>query len=188
MNAALQFAAESLVAADRLSEVRAKALPAPPILRETCSQANTPLVVVASEALVRDVCARVRDRADAHDVDVVVYCTCGRVRVHVEAFSSALYELIARGVDASRRGHPVIVVVREMGSGNALWQIHDAGEGMTASSLAALHEGVHHGHNAVANGVTRAYASIEAQGGHLSFESACGVGTTATVLMPHVVG
>ncbi len=138
------------------------------------------LVAIEARELARRVLERVRERADANDVDVVLHCTCGRVWVEPRSFEEALYELLDNAVQATRRGYPVIVDVRDTGEGDVLWQIQDAGEGMSEQVLAGL------GRPSGAagqggRGVALASAVIEGHGGLLRFESAPGVGTTASV-------
>jgi signal transduction histidine kinase len=126
--------------------------------------------------LARPIRERVRLRADSKNVDVIFYCTCGFVWVQPHIFPEALYELLDNAIRANRDGHPVIVDVRNTREGDALWQVQDAGGGMSAQTLAALGVPCH--------GVARAWAIIETHDGLLSFESALGVGTTATIWLP----
>jgi len=136
--------------------------------------------VDASE-LLRGVRERVRDSADAKDVDVLIYCTCGRIWAKLRALSEALYQLIANAVTATRKGFPVVVDARESSGGDVLFHIQDTGTGMPARTLAGL--GL-----PSRRGVALAWAAVEQHGGLLRFESAPGVGTTATVWLPGVAG
>jgi PAS domain-containing protein len=143
-------------------------------------------VAIDAREVVERARERVRVHSDAKNVDVVAHCTCGPVRVQPEAFSDALYELLHNAVRAARRGHPVIVDVRDV-EGDVLWQVQDAGEGMVEGSLAKLGKLPETaGPGSARLGIARAWAVVEAHGGLLRFESAPGVGTTATIWLPRV--
>ena len=131
---------------------------------------------IDAKELTQRVLDRVRAHADAKDVDIVVYCTCGLVCVQPHAFSDALHELLHNAVRATRRGHPVIVDIRDVGEGDVLWQVQDAGEGRSERGLAVPGQDV-----------SIAQAVVEAHGGVLRFESAPGVGTTATIWLPRPI-
>lgn len=142
-------------------------------------------VSLDADDLARQVRDRVRDRADAKDVDVVLHCTCSRVWVQPHSFSEALYELFDNAVQATRKRHPVVVDVRDTVEGDVLWQIQDAGEGMSERVLAELAQPPHtvlQGGSIL--GVALAWAVVEKHGGSLRFESAPGVGTTASIWLP----
>jgi signal transduction histidine kinase len=80
----------------------------------------------------------------------------------------------------------VIVDVRDV-EGDVLWQVQDAGEGMVEGSLAKLGKLPETaGPGSARLGIARAWAVVEAHGGLLRFESAPGVGTTATIWLPRV--
>jgi len=86
---------------------------------------------VDARDLALRVCARARESADARDVDVILHCAGHPVWVQPEAFAEALYELLANAVQATRRGYPVIMDVRDSRQG-VLWQVQDAGDGSGA--------------------------------------------------------
>ncbi len=146
------------------------------------------LALVDPRALTESVCARVRERADAKQVGIVIYCSCERVWLRTVAFAEALYDLLDNAVAVSRRGHPVIIDIRDSPAGDVFWEIHDAGDGMPEdpdqepsapsgvrlrdASRTSSHESSH------------ARAIVEDHGGQLRFESTIGVGTTASVWLP----
>ena len=142
--------------------------------------------VVASN-LARDVADRVRERASAKDVDVIVHCTCGGVKVHPDAFLVALHEVVVNAVQAARRGHPVVLDVRahEL-ERDVVWQVHDSGVGMSADVLTALGQSRASTWGRAGIGVALAGAIVARHGGSLRFESALGVGTTASIWLPGV--
>jgi len=162
---------------------RAKTLRPPPTDAD-------PFATVAVMDLARPVRERVRVRADSKNVDVIFYCTCGCVWVQPHIFREALYELLDNAIRANRDGHPVIVDVRNTREGDALWQVQDAGGGMSAQTLATLGfpVTVEVGQEHAGLGVARAWAIIETHDGLLSFESELGVGTTATIWLPKRLG
>ena len=142
-------------------------------------------MAVNPQELVGQVCGRVRDFADTKDVDIVLDCICRQAYVHPQTFSEALYELLDNAVRATRRHHPVMVDVRNTSEGDVLWQIQDTGEGIPEKILAELGQPL----PAISEvgpglGVAFAWAVVEKHGGLLRFESAPGVGTTATIWLP----
>lgn len=142
-------------------------------------------VSVDPRQLTERVIGRLRARADAKCVDLMVHCTCHAVRVDPQAFSDALYELLDNAVRTTRRGYPVIVDIRDTDDGDVLWQVQDAGEGMTNQTLAQLGQApCASPPEAPGLGVSRAWAVVEDHGGMLRFESARRVGTTASIWLP----
>jgi signal transduction histidine kinase len=111
-----------------------------------------------------------------------VHCACGSIRVQSEMFSKALFNLLDNAIEATSSGHPVFIDASHTADGDLLWQIQDTGRGMDLDMLARLgepHAGL---------GVALANAIIQQHGGMLRFESAPGVGTTASVWLPADVG
>lgn len=139
-----------------------------------------PFEMIAPETIAWRVRQRVLEQAKAKCVDVEVLCSAGPVWVQPHSFSAALYALVHNAVRASRNGHPVILDVHEMGQEDVVWQVQDMGQGMAARELAALGRVPPEG-TWPRLGVPFAWAVIEAHGGLLHFESAVGVGTTATI-------
>jgi hypothetical protein len=131
-------------------------------------------------ALAREACTTLRERADAKGTDILVYCACRAVHVEPQTFCIVLHDLIENAIEATRRGHPVVVDIREI-EGDVLWQIQDAGAGMGAGALANLGD-------SSSGGVALAHAIVERHGGLLRFESAPGVGTTVSILLPGASG
>jgi PAS domain S-box-containing protein len=154
-------------------------------LREPELGGVTALVSVGPRELIQRVLDRLWVRAEAKDIDLVVHCTCGPVWVQPEAFEEVIYELLDNAVRATPRGYPVIVDVRDTREGDVVWQIQDTGEGMAERGLAQLGRPPAAGRpGGAGHGVARAWALIEGHGGSLRFESAPGVGTTASVWLP----
>lgn len=136
--------------------------------------------VIAPETIAWRVRQRVLREASAKCVDVEIRCAAGPIWVQPQSFSAALYALVHNAVRASRNGYPVILDVHEVGDVDIVWQVQDMGEGMAARELAALGRVAPEGPLARL-GVPFAWAVVEAHGGLLHFESAIGVGTTATI-------
>jgi signal transduction histidine kinase len=96
----------------------------------------------------------------------------------------ALFCLVMNAVQASPSGQTVTVDVRAAGD-NARLAVIDRGVGMSADALERLRRGPSRGRVGGAGlGVAVARTLIEMHGGRLSFESAPGQGTTATVELP----
>lgn len=144
-----------------------------------------PFVVVDARELVEEVARRVREHSGGRDVPVEIRCTSRGARVQPVAFSAALFELLENAVRASHDGQSVLVDVRDTGHGDVLWQIQDAGAGISEQGLASLGQLPLAGSSGSAGlGVALAWAIIERHGGLLRFESAPGVGTTAIIWVP----
>lgn len=139
---------------------------------------------VAARELLAQVRERVLPRANSKNVDVVVYCTCGRVWVQPEALSQALFELLDNAIKAAKRGRPVVVDVRDTKDGDTFWQVHDVGVGVSDRALAELGKPCCQLGRAPRLGVAFAWAVIDAHGGLLHYESARDVGTTVSLWLP----
>ena len=114
-----------------------------------------------------------------------MHSTWARVVVRYDAFSEALFNLLANAIDAARPGYPIVAVVSGTGAGHVLWEIQDTGEGMSPEILSWLGEPFRTTRaNGAGLGVALARAIIEEHGGMLRFESAPGIGTTASAWIP----
>jgi len=153
--------------------------------RRAVTWGATEFVAVEARELARQVRERVRVRAAEKNCHVFVDCTYGWVWVQPPAFSEALYELLDNAVRATRTCHPVIVDVCDTTEGDVLWQVQDTGDGMSDRTLAELGQSPHaRWADGSGNGVAFARAVVERHGGVLRFESARGVGTTASIWLP----
>jgi signal transduction histidine kinase len=78
--------------------------------------------------------------------------------------------------------------VRDVGEGDVVWQVQDTGGGKSERGLAELGHPPHTAEpEGPGRGVALAQAVVEAHGGVLRFESARGVGTTATIWVPRPI-
>jgi signal transduction histidine kinase len=140
---------------------------------------------VDPQLLMRQVRDRVRAAADAKSTYVFVDCTCERAWIQPFAFTEALFELLDNAVRATRSGYPVVVDVRATVEGAALWQIQDAGEGMSDRLLAELDQRARGPRpEAPGRGLAFALEVVDQHRGTIRFESARRVGTTVTVWVP----
>ena len=140
--------------------------------------------------LLRAVCDRAHDCAEAKNVSLILHAkSSSRIRVRARArdLSEAMFNLVANAIDATRPGYPVIVRASTTRDGNVLWEVQDSGEGMSTTVLAWLGEPFRSTRaGAQGSGVAIARAIVEAHGGMLSYESALGLGTTASAWTPSV--
>lgn len=139
--------------------------------------------------LAQRVAVIARDRARARDVALVIRCACGPIWVQRDGFREALSLLLDNAIVATAAGRPVVLEVREFLTGDVLWQVRDAGTGMSPTALGGLGSPKRRVAPAppgvVPNsGIARANAIVQRHGGLLHFESAIGVGTTASVWVP----
>lgn len=143
--------------------------------------ARTPAHFEDPGELLRKACLLVRDDAERKHVPIIAHCTCRAVRVR-GTFAEAISCLLDNAIHANRTGEPVIIDVHESDDHVALWEIHDAGSGM--SPLVLAHLGDPCTARSAGLGVALANAIIQEHDGTLRFESLEGVGTTASVLLP----
>lgn len=143
------------------------------------------LVATDARELVRQVRDRVRALTRSKNVDLLSQCTETPVWVQERPFATALSELVRNAIQASGREQSVLIEACDTGEGDVLWQIQDSGKGMSGRALAHLGQQPRSVRRARAGlGVEYAWAVVEAHGGLLHFESALGVGTTATIWLP----
>jgi signal transduction histidine kinase len=144
-------------------------------------------VVLDAREITQRVCDRVRIHAEAKGVEVLMDCECSLVVVQPRAFAKALYALLDNAVQAANAGSAVRIEMREADEGDVLWQIQDAGAGMGQRGLAQLGRPPDAaGPESWGLGVAIAWVIVERHGGMLRFESAPGIGTTASVWIPGV--
>jgi two-component system, NtrC family, sensor histidine kinase AtoS len=145
------------------------------------------LVEVDAMELLLGVCDRARDWAEARNVALIVHPSArpARVRARERELAEALFNLVANAIEATTPGYPVFASAAATSEGNLLWEVQDSGEGMSPDVLAWLGEPfrtTRHGGQGL--GIAIARAIVEAHGGMLSFESAPGLGTTASAWTP----
>jgi len=126
------------------------------------------LTKVDARDLARELSLRTRPRADAKNVDLIVYATSCTVCIDREPLAHALLGLLENAIEATRRGFPVVMDVREDTNGGLLWHIQDSGDGSDDLGATAGH----------------ARSVVESHGGVLHVESAPGVGTTVSLWLP----
>lgn len=138
------------------------------------------------QRLFDGVCERLRDRAAAAQVALVVDCSGGHVRAVGAELREALFNLIANALEATPAGKAVFIHTDTTPEGDQLWSIHDAGAGMPPDVLDRI--GVPHRTfrpDGSGLGVALAKAIIRRHGGSLRFDSVCGRGTTVSIFLPH---
>lgn len=139
----------------------------------------------STAALIENVLASLREQIDARSLEVEVDCTKGSIRVHAEAFSQALYELLANAVHASDPGYLLMIGAHETGGGDTLISLQDAGCGMASEELADLGHPVFSERGELSRiGVALAWSVVDNHGGLIRYESARGVGTTVDIWLP----
>lgn len=159
-----------------------------PLVRPPSRVGPEASVDVDPRELVAPLFARFRRRADAKQVDLMQSCSLPSIRVKPQAFSRALSELIENALEASSSGHPVLIDMRETGDGDSLVQVQDVGCGMSRATLLGIGEPPSMSPTRPAGfGILMARSIIDDHRGVLHFDSAPGVGTTATVWLPRGV-
>ena len=116
--------------------------------------------------LLRQVGSRTRERSASRNVPLMMHCACGAIRVEPESFIEALVSLLDDAI-ASTFASVVLVSVREGVEGDVLWQIRDPSG-----------RRVRHPQHAFASAI------VERHDGLLRFDSACSIGTRASIWLP----
>jgi signal transduction histidine kinase len=173
---------------ERMARLRAAALRIAELLTddldETVRAAATADIDV--ERLFSDVCGALRDRADAAHVTLVVRSHGGCVQGVELELHEALFNLIAKALEATPPGQAVVVDAEATEDGGQLWTIHDSGAGMVqevVEHIGVPHRKVRPGGSGL--GVALASAVVNNLGGKLEYDSGLGRGTTVTIRLPH---
>jgi signal transduction histidine kinase len=162
----------------------------PPADRRPLSRGARAFVAVDAREMTLRVRDRVRDRAAAKGTHIFVDFASRaaiQVRVQPNAFSEALYELLANAVQVTREGFPVIVSIRNGDAGDVVWEIQETSEETIQCAAAqpgySLEPSLR---KRPGLGVAFPAAVIEWHGGSLRFESAPGIGVKAMICVPGV--
>jgi signal transduction histidine kinase len=117
------------------------------------------------ETLVRRVCGRLRDRAEAAEIRLVVVCAGGGMRGDAALLEETLFNLVGHAIETAAPRRAVHLETRVTDAGHQIWTIK--------GSSTELHREV------------MLSASVAMSlGGSLSFESRKGEGTTVRMWLP----
>ena len=140
--------------------------------------------LVPVDELVARARERLRDRAEAARVTLIVDPGGGTVLGDAPALDEMLFNLIANAIEATPAGGTVFVATLVDDHGNQIWTIRDRGAGMRPEILRQL--GTHgrtFRRGGSGFGVGLAAAIAYDHGGELIFDSAPGAGTLVQVTL-----
>ena len=144
---------------------------------------SLPALALVDE-LVDRVHDRLRDRAEAAGVTLIVDPGGGTVLGDAPALDEMLFNLIAHAIEATSAGGTVFVTTHVDEHGDQIWIVRDQGSGMRPEILRQL--GTHgrtFRHGGSGFGVGLAAAIAYDHGGHLVFDSVPGAGTRVQVTL-----
>jgi signal transduction histidine kinase len=135
-------------------------------------------------ALGKDVLNVLAGRADQAGVTLALDGTAIQVQGDPRRLKEALINLVANAIEATPSGGSVQLRVRNSGAGITL-EVKDSGRGIAREDLERLGTSFFTTRpNGTGLGVVLAQGVITQHGGSLSYSSAVGQGTTATILLP----
>ncbi len=135
-------------------------------------------------ALARDVLDVLAGRADQGGVVLALDGSPTPVQGDPRRLKEALINLVANAIEATPSGGSVQLRVRNSGAGITL-EVKDSGRGIAREDLERLGTSFFTTRpNGTGLGVVLAQGVITQHGGSLSYSSAVGQGTTATILLP----
>jgi signal transduction histidine kinase len=138
-----------------------------------------------AEQILRDVVARVADRAEAGQVTLVVTCAAAKVCCDRSALTEALGNIVLNAIEATAAGGTVFLVARANPDGSHTWLVRDNGAGMSDERIANVGTPFQSGKPGGSGiGLTVTRATIARHGGMLRVTSRPDEGTVVSVWLP----
>ena len=140
---------------------------------------------VSAEGLLRDVVARVEDRAQAGQVELLVQAGPGGVAGDGSDLAEAFSNVVLNAIEATPPGGAVLVYTRELVDGGQVWTVRDTGPGIPediGQRLGTLFVTSRKGGSGV--GFALARQIVEQHGGQLHIRTAEGSGTVVSMRLP----
>lgn len=136
-------------------------------------------------ALARDVLDVLDGRAVQSGVSLVLDGTPTQVQGDPRRLKEALINLVSNAIEATPNGGTVSLRIRHGSTGNAVLEVRDSGRGIAPEDLERLGTSFFTTRpNGTGLGVVLAQGVIAQHGGSLTYASAVGKGTTATIALP----
>ena len=137
------------------------------------------------DALVRDVAARLADRAEHADVHLATECGGGRIVGDESDLKEALFNVVANAVEATPPGGQVTIRTEVTVEADHVWVVKDTGCGIPSHQLPMLGRPFATGRPG-GSGLGLAFARkvVAEHGGLVHVESTVGLGTTVSLWLP----
>jgi two-component system phosphate regulon sensor histidine kinase PhoR len=139
----------------------------------------------STEGILRDVVARVEDRAQAGRVELFVQAGPGGVDGEGPELTEALSNVVLNAIEATPSGGSVVVTTHELPDGSQVWSVHDTGPGIpedVRQRLGTPFVTSRKGGSGVGFALVRQI--IEQHGGQLQVRSLEGSGTVVSMRLP----
>jgi two-component system phosphate regulon sensor histidine kinase PhoR len=160
------------------------------IVREELSADRRPAAArapgyVSAEEVLRDVVARVEDRAQAGRVELFAHAGTGGVVGDGPELTEAFANLVLNAIEATPAGGAVLVATHELSDGSQVWAVRDTGPGMpehVRQRLGTPFVTSRKGGSGV--GFALARQIVEQHGGQLHVRTIEGSGTLVSMRLP----
>jgi signal transduction histidine kinase len=141
---------------------------------------------VSTVGVLRDVDARVEDRAHAGGVELLVQAGPGGVAGDGSQLTEAFSNVVLNAIEATPPGGAVLVYTDELADGSQVWTVRDAGPGIPVDVLRRLGTPFMTSRKEGGSGVGFALArqTVEQHGGQLHVRTSEGSGTVASMRLP----
>ena len=142
---------------------------------------------VSAEDILRDVVARVEDRAQAGRVELLVQAGTGGVVGDGPELTEAFANLVLNAIEATPPGGAVLVATHELADGSQVWAVRDTGPGIPEhirQRLGTPFVTSRKGGSGV--GFALARRIVEQHGGQLHVRTLEGSGTVVSMRLPAV--
>jgi signal transduction histidine kinase len=140
---------------------------------------------VSSEGMLRDVVARVEDRAQAGRVELFVQAGPGGVAGDGSELTEAFSNVVLNAIEATPPGGAVLVSTHQLEGGSQVWAVRDTGPGIpedVRQRLGTPFVTSRKGGSGV--GFALARQIVERHGGHLHVRTLEGSGTVVSMRLP----
>jgi signal transduction histidine kinase len=135
-------------------------------------------------AIARDVLDVLAGRAEQGGVTLGIDGSATQVRGDARRLKEALINLVANAIEATPSGGTVALHLRN-GAGTVVLEVRDTGRGISPDDLERIGTSFFTTRpNGTGLGVVLAQGVIHQHGGTLTYDSAVGLGTTATITLP----
>jgi len=142
---------------------------------------------VSAEHVLREVAARVEDRAQAGRVEILFRAGTGGVVGDAPELTEALANLVLNAIEATPSGGAVLVATHELPDGSQVWAVRDTGPGIpeqVRQRLGTPFVTLRKGGSGMGFALTRQI--VEQHGGQIHVRTIEGSGTVVSVRLPAV--
>jgi signal transduction histidine kinase len=142
---------------------------------------------VSTEGVLREVVARVEDRAQAGRVELFVQAGPGGITGDGSELTEALCNVALNAIEATPPGGAVLVSMRELADGSQVWTVRDTGPGIPEDVRQRLGTPFVTSRKGGAGvGFALARQTVEQHGGRLDVRTVEGSGTVVSMSLPAI--